>query len=133
MWGMTAIDRRNTPDCRVLPYRGFMLKKLQENSLYWRYRFITRRWLAIKRTVRSWQKPSYGASAAMRGPMRPRGAAVTAPRYLRDYRGPIFVGTLALTLTMVQLVLASVMPGSLYGLVVVALIALSIYGFTRVT
>lgn len=34
-----------------------LFKKLQENSLYWRYRFITRRYLAIKRRWRELRQP----------------------------------------------------------------------------
>ena len=40
---------------RLVPMGLF--KKLQENSLYWRYRFITRRFLAVKRWWRELRQP----------------------------------------------------------------------------
>ena len=40
---------------RLVPMDLF--KKLQENSLYWRYRFITRRYLAIRRWWRELRQP----------------------------------------------------------------------------
>ncbi len=47
-----------------------LFKKLQENSLYWRYRFITRRYLAVRRWWRELRQPRQrprGVRPAARG------------------------------------------------------------------
>ena len=51
-----------------------LFKKLQENSLYWRYRFITRRYLAVKRWWRELRQPRQRVTV-----MRP------APRGMSSY------------------------------------------------
>jgi hypothetical protein len=55
-----------------------LFKKLQENSLYWRYRFITRRYLELKRRWRELRHPN-GRARLRVVPPTPRGMAAFDP------------------------------------------------------
>lgn len=102
-------------------------KKLQENSLYWRYRFITRRWLAAKRWIRSWHKPQ------MRQ-VRHRGNMVWVPGSYNSTgrrRGFLFVAVTAAVLTAVQTVLGDRLAGLGMSVLEVAIVIALVYAFTR--
>jgi hypothetical protein len=102
-------------------------KKLQENSLYWRYRFITRRWLAAKRWTRSLRRPQ------MRQ-VRHRGNVVWVPgSYGSTWRGRgfLFVVVTAAALTVVQTVLGTRLTGLSLSILEVAIVAALVYAFTR--
>jgi hypothetical protein len=102
-------------------------KKLQQNSMYWRYRFITRRWLALKRWTRSWRQPSLRQ-------VRHRGNTLWVPdSRVATWRGRgvAFVLTTAVVLTALQLVVGSRIVGLGMTLLELALVAALVYAFTR--
>jgi hypothetical protein len=103
------------------------LKKLQENSMYWQYRFITRRWLAVKRWTRSWRQPSLRQ-------VRHRGSSIWVPQSqvaTWRSRGIAFVLTTAVVLTVIQLAVGSRLVGLGMSLLEVAIVAVLVYAFTR--
>jgi hypothetical protein len=59
-----------------------LFKKLQENSLYWRYRFITRRYLAMRRWWRELRQRGARGGATR---VQPRATASYNP-YARSVR-----------------------------------------------
>lgn len=104
-----------------------IFKKLQENSLYWRYRFITRRWLALKRWWRERRAPRPRVvTVRYRGmsgldPYRGSGAS--------NARGAVFVLILASVWT--AMTMAAVAETFALGLLrIVVLVALT-YLFVR--
>ncbi len=102
-------------------------KKLQENSLYWRYRFITRRWLAVKRWSRGVRQPSLRQ-------VRHRGAPILVPQARATSvlgRGMAFLLATALALTVVQALLAGRVGGLGMSLLQLAIIVGMIYVFAR--
>lgn len=105
-----------------------MFKKLQENSLYWRYRFITRRWLALKRWWRERRSPRPTITH-----VRFRGMAAFNP-YARagvdTRRGIAFVVVLAAALTALQMTAGS-LTGLAFGAVFVLVVVAVTYAFTR--
>lgn len=105
-----------------------MFKKLQENSLYWRYRFVTRRWLAMRRWWRERQSPRSAITA-----VRYRGVAAGST-YLRGgldrRRGIIYILGLAAALTALQL-FTNAHPAAPSGLLVLAVVALMTFAFAR--
>lgn len=106
-----------------------MFKKLQENSLYWRYRFITRRWLAMKRWWRERRSPR-----ATIATVRYRGMSSFTP-YTRGgmgrRRGIAFVLILAAALTALQIATAGALTGLAYGVVFVLVVVAITYAFAR--
>ena len=79
-----------------------LFRKLQENSLYWRYRFITRRYLAFRRWWRELRQPKNRANTLR---AQPRGTASFNP-YLRSARvnvtrGVAFVVVVAAAWTLI--------------------------------
>ncbi len=112
-----------------------LFKKLQENSLYWRYRFITRRYLAIKRWWRELRQPR-GRVRVMRP--TPRGMSSYDPySYRRSSgggvnaaRGISFVVVVAALWTV--LTFTTVRFGGLpIGFVQIAAMLLVAYAFMR--
>jgi hypothetical protein len=79
-----------------------LFKKLQENSLYWRYRFITRRYLALRRW---WRELRQRGTRGKVTRVQPRGTASFNPyaRSLRvNYaRGATFVLVVAAAWTLI--------------------------------
>jgi hypothetical protein len=106
-----------------------MFKKLQENSLYWRYRFITRRWLAMRRWWRERRSPHATITS-----VRYRGMSSYNP-YVRSSmdrrRGIAFVVVLAAALTALQTVASSSLAGLAYGVVFVLVVVAITYAFAR--
>ena len=107
-----------------------MFKKLQENSLYWRYRFIiTRRWLALKRWNRERRQPR----AYQINRVRYRAVASANPFTRSGFdsrRGIAFVLILAAVLTLLQTTLTS-LQGLSFGLVFLAVVIGLTYIFAR--
>jgi len=107
-----------------------IFKKLQENSLYWRYRFISRRWLAMKRWWRELRQPK-----VMRPQVRYRGAAMRTPANTRSstvnrQRGITFV--VVLTAAWTALAVAFYPHETLItGLARILVLAGVVYAFTR--
>ena len=108
-----------------------LFKKLQENSLYWRFRFITRRWLALRRWWREVRLPRRQPRVT---PIRGRGMAAVNP-YARAAgsdvrRGGAFVVAMAAVWTALDLTALS--QGSLLiGLVRIATLTAVAYLFSR--
>ncbi|MDB5075639.1 MAG: hypothetical protein JWO42_1818 [Chloroflexi bacterium] len=109
-----------------------VFKKLQENSLYWRYRFVTRRYLAVKRWWRELRQPR-GRSRMVR--VVPRGMAANSP-YSRGNvgvnatRGITFVVLLAAAWTaLLESPLGQ--SGFPVGLLQIAALVLLVYLFVR--
>ncbi len=108
-----------------------LFKKLQENSLYWRYRFVTKRWLAAKRWWREVRQPRQQPRVT---PFRGRGTAAYSP-YTRAVtsdarRGVAFV--LAMAAVWTALDLTTLSQGSLLiGLVRIATLSAVAYLFSR--
>jgi hypothetical protein len=112
-----------------------LFRKLQENSLYWRYRFITRRYLAVKRWWRELRQPRQRIRV-----MRPtpRGMASFDPYGLRRQasggvnavRGMSFVVVIALAWTVLSFATFSVL-GLPMGFVQVAVLLIVAYVYTR--
>lgn len=107
-----------------------LFKKMQENSLYWRYRFLTRRWLAARR----WWREVRQSRRPRVMPARPRGTAAYNP-YARTAgsnarRGIAFVVAMAIVWTALDLTTLS--QGSLeIGLVRIATLSGVAYLFAR--
>ncbi|MGH2409593.1 MAG: hypothetical protein ACRDGS_04390 [Chloroflexota bacterium] len=111
-----------------------LFKKLQENSLYWRYRFLTKRWLAARRWWREVRQPrGQGRVTTLRG-RGMRGMAAANP-YARSAgadarRGAAFV--LAMAAVWTALDLTTLSQGSLLiGLVRIATLSLVAVLFSR--
>ena len=109
-----------------------MFKKLQENSLYWRYRFITRRWLGMKRWWRERRSPRPYPVGSMR--MRAMAAASPYTRNARAAfdarRGVAFVLVLAAALTALQRAVPST-AGLAFGVLFLAVVLAVTYLFAR--
>ena len=107
-------------------------KKLQENSLYWRYRFISRRYLAIKRWWRELRSPR---PRTIKAANRFRGMAAANP-YGRgaglgdSRRGMLFVLALVAAWTALSLLTVHV-PSLLLLVLRVGSLALITYCFVR--
>ena len=106
-----------------------MFKKLQENAMYWRFRFFTRRWLEIKRRWRERRSPR----AVITG-VRARGMAGYNP-YARSggidtRRGVAFVLILAAALTALQIA-AGTLTGLSFGVLFLLVVVAITYLFTR--
>lgn len=106
-----------------------MFKKLQENWLYWRFRFITRRWLEMKRWWREVRMPR----AYSGGGTRFRGMAAINP-YARTgidaRRGIAYIVVLAAALTALQQVAPS-SQGLSFGMLFVAVVVAITFAFAR--
>jgi hypothetical protein len=110
-----------------------LFKKLQENSMYWRYRYVTRRSLAVKRWWRELRQRRTGGIQTLR--VRPRGTAAYNP-YARAIssghttRGIAFVLALAVIWTALSV---STLPqdGILMGILHVGTLAGLTYLFVR--
>jgi hypothetical protein len=110
-------------------------KKLQENSMYWRYRYFTRRQLAVKRWWRELRRPRVRLQARPRVmPMRGRGMAAANPFVRADRvdvrRGAAFVLALAAVWTALDLSTLS-QASLLIGLVRIATLAAVAFLFSR--
>jgi hypothetical protein len=110
-------------------------KKLQENSMYWRYRYFTRRQLAVKRWWRELRRPRVRSQARPRVmPMRGRGMAAANPFVRVDRvdvrRGAAFVVALAAVWTALDLSTLS-QASLLIGLVRIATLAAVAFLFSR--
>ncbi|GAC1433360.1 MAG: hypothetical protein NVSMB65_07170 [Chloroflexota bacterium] len=102
-------------------------KKLQENSLYWRYKFITRHWLALKRRARGLRHP------AVR-PVGHRGSILwVSQASSATWRGRAlgFVLSAAVALTVVQMALGPHVSGLGMSLLKIVVVAALVYAFTR--
>ena len=105
-----------------------MFKKLQENWLYWKFRFITRRWLEMKRFWRERRAPrAYPMSAA-----RFRGLSSVNP-YVRGgqraTRGIAYVLVLSAALTALQEAVKS--QGLSFGVLFLLIVLAVTYVFAR--
>jgi hypothetical protein len=117
------------------------IKKLQENSMYWRYRFFTRRQLAVRRWWRELRqtrlRPRDLRQAQLRNrfaPVRGRGMAAVNP-YARtggvdSRRGIAFVVAIAAVWTAMDLTSLS-QTGLLIGLARIATLAAVAFVFSR--
>jgi len=108
-----------------------LFKKLQENSLYWRYRFLTKRWLAARRWWREVRQPRGQGRVT---PIRSRGTAAFTPytgaARTDARRGAAFV--LAMAAVWTALDLTTLSQGSLLiGLVRIATLSLVAVLFSR--
>jgi hypothetical protein len=109
-----------------------LFKKLQENSMYWRYRYVTRRSLAVRRWWRELRQGRARGIQTIR--MRPRATAAYNP-YARAIsghttRGIAFVLALAAIWTALSI---STLPqdGILMGILHVGTLAGLAYLFVR--
>ena len=107
------------------------IKKLQENSMYWRYRFLTRRQLALRRWWRELRQSRLRPRVA---PIRGRGMAAVNP-YARAgridaRRGVAFVLVLAAVWTALDLTALN-QTSLLIGLVRIAMLAAAAFLFSR--
>jgi hypothetical protein len=105
-----------------------MFKKLQENWLYWRFRFVTRRWVELKRWWRERRAPR---PRVVTGPYRgmargnPYVSSATSNR-----RGVAFVLALTAALTALQVALGS-LTGVSFGVLFVIVVVAMTYLFAR--
>jgi len=105
-----------------------MLKKLQENWIYWRFRYFTRRWLAVKGWWRQRRQPR---SNVVR--VRYRGVANTSGSrggMTDPTRGVAFLLSLAAVWTALA-VLALTHGGASFDLMRIGSLVLLVYLFTR--
>lgn len=109
-----------------------MLKKLQENWVYWRFRYFTRRWLAVKGWWRQRRQPRTNLA---RNVVRVRYRGVANNSGVRGglndpTRGLAFVLSLAVVWTALA-VLALSHDGALLNLIRIASLLLLVALFSR--
>ncbi len=108
-----------------------LFKKLQENSMYWRYRFVTRRWLALKRWWRELRQPKQRTNVVR---VRYRGvassSAFTRMGGVDVTRGAAFVLALAAVWTALDLSSIS-QDGLVIGVLRVVTLSAIAYLFAR--
>jgi hypothetical protein len=112
-----------------------LFKKLQENSLYWRYRFITRRYLAVKRWWRELRQPRQRVRMMRPAPRGmasydPYGFRRSATGGVNAVRGVSFVVIVAVVWTLLTFTTLS-FGGLPIGFVQIGLLLLIAYAFMR--
>jgi len=108
-----------------------LFKKMQENSLYWRYRFVTKRVMAVRRWWREVRQPRAWTRVT---PIRGRGMAASSPYTgaagANARRGMAFV--LAMAAVWTALDLTTLSQGSLLiGLIRIGALSAVAFLFSR--